>query len=372
MCRITKEFIRLVSFDSESYHEREIVDYLKERLLSLGLTVQEDDAAEKMGHKNEKSAGNIYAILKGNTAGEPILFSAHTDTVSPGKGKKAIVHADGKITSDGTTVLGADDVTGIVSILEALTVIQEKNLPHADIEVLFSVAEEPYCKGAKAFDYGKIKSKIAYVLDSGGELGTAAIAAPTILSVNVKIYGKSAHAGFAPHEGINALTAAVNALHQIAVGRVSAEETVNFGTITGGIQKNVVPDFVEITGEIRSSLHEKAVLKAERIKSVFTAEAEKSGAQAEVTVTEEIRAYKISEEEEAVKRFKRAANELGISNPVLREVFGGSDNNSFVRNGIRGIVVANPRSNAHTKQESTTVEGLHQSAQITLKLMTIS
>ena len=116
--RILEEFIKLVSFDSESFHEREIGEYLEKKLKDLGLEVTRDDAKEQILKKDPDrvdTTSNIYGYLKGDVKGETILFSSHLDTVSPGNGKKAIVKEDGTITSDGNTVLGADDVSGIVS-----------------------------------------------------------------------------------------------------------------------------------------------------------------------------------------------------------------------------------------------------------------
>ena len=55
-------------------------------------------------------------------------------------------------------VLGADDVCGIVEILEAVRIIQEQGVEHRSIEVLFTVAEEVYGKGAKVFDFSRVIS----------------------------------------------------------------------------------------------------------------------------------------------------------------------------------------------------------------------
>ena len=152
--RLVQTFCRMVSFDSPSYGEREICDFLTEHLTALGLRVQEDDAAQRI----HGTAGNLYAYLPATQGMEqlpPLLFSGHMDTVEPSKGKKAIVHADGTITSDGSTVLGADDCAALAAILEALTVMQENHLPHRASEILFSVAEETYCIGASVFDFSK-------------------------------------------------------------------------------------------------------------------------------------------------------------------------------------------------------------------------
>ena len=197
--------------------------------------------------------------------------------MAPGIGKKAIVGDDGIIRSDGNTVLGADDISGIVSILEALRTIREKGLKHPDIEVLITTAEEPFCEGAKYFDYRILKAKQAYVLDLNGPIGTAAIKAPSIVSFEIEIKGKAAHAGFAPEDGINALNIAVDSLSKLTTGHIDSETTVNFGTISGGTGKNIVPERVTITGEIRSTNHENALIITEEVFQTFRHMAKKAG-----------------------------------------------------------------------------------------------
>lgn len=374
--RLLKEFFHLASLDAESYEEREIADYLKRRLTELGLAVEEDQAGEqllslaaKSGRNPAKRAGNIYGYLKGNKEGDAILFSSHMDTVSPGNGKKAVLHEDGTITSDGTTVLGSDDAAGLVSILEALAQIQEKNLPHPDIEVLFPVAEEPYAQGSRLFDYSKVRAKKAYVLDLSGPVGGAATAAPSILSFHIVVEGKTAHAGFCPEAGIHAIGIAARAMAALPNGRTDSVTTVNFGTVQGGIQRNIVPDSCVITGEIRSLVHENALEQMEKIRQVFETEAEKAGGKAVIDVTEEFKAYRIEEEEQVIQQFLNACEELGIATELMT-TFGGSDNNHFVAHGIRGIVTACAMNEVHTTKEYTTVEQLAKSARLTLKLMT--
>ena len=286
--RLIENFISLTAVDSVSGDEAAMRAYLQKALAELGIDPETD------------GAGNLFARIPGTQAGEALLFSAHMDTVSPGKGKKAVLRPDGKITSDGTTILGADDASGIASILEALTVVREKELPHPEIEVLFTVGEEIYAMGSARFDYSRLKSKTAYVLDLTGGIGTAAIAAPTLLSLDITVHGRAAHAGFASENGINALSIAAGALSQLKTGRVSPDTTVNFGTIEGGDGKNIVPGKIHITGEVRSMRHEAALSEAMSVEEVFRREAEKLGGTAEVSFSEEIHAYRISEEEPVV------------------------------------------------------------------------
>ena len=373
--RLIDEFIHLVTFDAEPFEEREIADYLKERLQQLDLEVEEDSAGEDLreysGKKEDRLAGNLYGFLPGNLpAGEQqegILLSAHMDTVPPGKGKKAVLQEDGRIISEGNTVLGADDAAGIAEILEVLQVIKENNLPHPDIEVLFPIAEEPYAQGSRLFDYSKIKAKQAYVLDLSGPVGRAAVAAPSIISLRIQVEGKAAHAGFCPEEGIHAIGIAASAITQVPHGHIDADTTVNLGTIQGGTARNIVPDSCIITGEIRSMEHEKALAQAEKIRQIFEQEAKREGGKAEVTITEEFRAYRIGQDEPVVIRFQKACEELGLSGN-LEDTFGGSDNNHFTAHGIRGIVVANAMNEVHTTKEYTDCQELEKAAELTLKL----
>ena len=368
--RILQNFIHLTGIDSESFHERGVADALKTTLRTLGLKVSEDDADKTGGWKSKNSAGNVLGVLEGNREGEPILFSSHMDTVKPGVGKHPIVGASGKITSDGTTVLGADDIAGVAAILEALTVIREENLSHPRIEVLFPVAEELYGKGSALFDYGKIQAKTAYCLDLTEEIGTAAIAAPTILSVNIAVKGRSAHAGFNPEDGINALTAAANALSKLPTGYVAGDTTVNFGTISGGSITNAVPGLVTIGGEVRSMRHEEAQRRAETIRKVFEEEAAKIGAKAEITVTEEVHAYEMQPDESVVTRFVSAVEEAGLGEAKLTTTFGGSDNNHFAKHGLRGIVLSCAMHDVHSVHEYTDLHEMAKCAEIVLRLMT--
>lgn len=366
--RLTDEFSRLAAFDSESFHEKETAGYLFEKLRSLGLDVTRDDAGKLIGSGPE-GAGNIYGFLKGNSEGESLLFSAHMDTVSPGKGKKPVFHEDGTVTSDGTTVLGADDITGIAAILELLQVIQEDGLSHPDIEVVFFVAEEPYGRGSSVFDYLKIRSKTAYVLDLDGPVGTIANRAPTILQFRAEVTGKSAHAGFEPEKGISAIAALSKAVSELKLGRIDEETTANVGTIGGGTGKNIVPGSAYAEGEVRSLSDEKAWDLAEEIGKTFTKAAEEQGAKVAFTAKEMVHAYSVEEDAPVIKRYAKAMEGLGFGKPRIITTFGGSDNNNLSLHGISGIVVANAMNHVHTTQEYFSLDELEKSTEILLKLL---
>ena len=365
--RIIKEFKTLTEFDSETYHEKNISEYLIKRLKDLGLEVKSFDESQNLKkYSTSIDLGkNIIATLKGDIEGS-VLFLAHQDTVSPGNGKKALFNED-VITSDGNTVLGADDISGLVSIIEALEVIIEDKIPHKTIEVFFPIAEEAYAKGSKVFDYSNIISKEAYVFDLTGDIGEAAIEAPLIISFKVKIYGKSAHSGFNPEMGVDAIKIASNAISKIKTGRIDSNTTLNFGLISGGLMPNIVSDYVLVSGELRSCDEERGFDVLDNIKEVFTKEAKALNGRIELIEDVELHSYKISLDENVIKTFDYVCKKEGINTKYIK-TFGGSDNNNLVYHGIRGIVIASGYKNPHTKEERSNVLDLIKVSKIAIGL----
>jgi tripeptide aminopeptidase len=95
--------------------------------------------------------------------------------------------------------------------------------------VLFFIAEEIYGLGSKLFDYSTIKSKESYTLDLAGKVGSAAYKAPSLLTFNIKIRGKSGHSNFNSKETVNAITVAAKAIVEIKTGRINENSTCNIG-----------------------------------------------------------------------------------------------------------------------------------------------
>lgn len=362
--RIRRDFAELVSIDTPSFGERRMADRVKELLLEIGFEVHEDQAGEHYG----SDTGNVYGFLKGTISGTPILLSSHLDTVQPAFGKKAVFHEDGTITSGGDTVLGADDVAGIVEILEGIRHLREAHIPHRDVEILFPIAEEVYIKGTEVFDFGKIRAKEAYVLDLSGEPGAAALKAPSLISFKITVHGRAAHAGFAPEAGIHAVKVMAEAIGSLSLGRVDEETTLNIGTINGGTATNIVPDTCVCEGEIRSYRHEKALEQVEVLRDAFRAAAERSKAAFDLDSKIDLFAYETESSDPVTVRFEKACERLGIES-VLTSTFGGSDNNNFARHGIHGIVLSCGMHECHSVREYTSVRELAQGAALVAELL---
>ena len=361
--RLISLFKRLVEIDNPSRGERKICDSIIQVLKENQIVPKEDDSAEKIGG----TAGNLYAYIEGSLDLPPILFSAHMDTVEPSCGKKALISQEGIITSEGATVLGADNISGISVILEALSALKESGLPHRPIEILFDVSEETYCTGISNFNFTNIRSKEGYVLDLDGPVGRAAYQAPSILSFRAEFHGKATHAAFSPEHGIHGIKAAAKAISRIECGKVN-NTIVNIGTITGGIADNIVPDSCTITGEVRSFSHKDASRQLLIIERAVKRGAEEFGATWDFTSNTLCIAYCVAPEQLVAKRFKNVCASLGLQ-PRLEQTFGGSVNNHFVLHGMNGIVIAPGMNSCHSLNEYTTVEELERAANLTLSLM---
>lgn len=362
--RMVKEFCRLVSIDSPSFSEREMADYLIGVFAENQIMLEEDEAGSYFGG----NSGNLYGYWKGTLEGAPILFSMHMDTVEPAKGKKAVVHEDGKITSDGTTVLGADDLAAIAEVIEAVRSITEQKSAHRDVEFLISIAEEQHLRGSQVFDFSRLKAKESYVLDKTGQIGSAAVVAPSLATFEAVVRGKAAHAGFAPEEGVNAVLIASKAVTRIPLGHVGTEMTVNIGSIQSDFATNIVPSACTVKGEVRSFSHEAVLRQLKDIQNIFEEEAAMLGGVVEYQEDILFQAYVTPENAEVVRRYEDVCKRLGIK-PVLERTFGGSDQNHLSANGVRGMVLASAMQQAHSGSEYTTVSDMEKVTKIVMGLM---
>jgi tripeptide aminopeptidase len=181
------------------------------------------------------------------------------DTVGPGEGIKPQVEPD-IIRSDGSTILGADDKSGIAIVCEVLRILQEEEIPYGEIEIVFTICEETGLQGARHLDVSHLHARTGLVLDSSNP-DRLINRAPSANRLQVTVRGLEAHAGVCPEKGINAIRIASEAIAGMRLGRLDDETTANIGIIEGGNAINIIPNAVTIHGEARS--HDEAKLKAQ-------------------------------------------------------------------------------------------------------------
>ncbi len=362
MEQMISEFLELAAYSVPSKHEAEIRQCLLEKLLELGFSVSVDHAFP------ETHSGSLYGYLPGQLPGEPILFTAHMDTVTPCENKKITVETDGTIHTDGTTILGGDDLTGVVEILEAVRQIREKKLPHRDIEVIFTACEEYFVEGAQKLDYSRIRSHQAYVLDTDGEIGTAVLAAPTGIRIMATLEGKASHAALKPEDGINAVAMAADAISHMRLGRVDQDTTANIGIIRGGGSGNIVPDSCFVEGETRSLIHESALRQRDHMAQCFREAAKRAGGTVNFDISVVYSAWSVEEDAPICRRFERAARQAALQ-PVFQRACGGSDASFLSAHGISCLVLASGMHEIHSVREYTTVQEMKTMAQVVQYLM---
>jgi peptidase T-like protein len=362
--RILAEFFELVRTNSPTKDERLVADILKDRLQNLGLNVTEDNAGQVIGG----NSGNIIAYLKGTLPKAPtVLFSAHMDTVQPCLNIEPVLN-DGLITSAGPTILGADDKSGIVPILEALRTLQELAIPHGDIQVVFSIAEEGGLNGSKNIDKTQLNADFGYVLDTGGKPGNVILGAPGQDRINVTIKGRAAHAGVEPENGVSAIVVAAQAISRLHTGRIDEETTSNFGTIQGGRATNIVADLVEITCETRSRNLDKLEHLTAQLCEVFKDTAEEFGASSEIEVLRLYDPLNIAKESRIAVLTDQAIKSAGLTTE-FGVTGGGSDANNFNRYGVPCVVLGTGMQKYHTTDESIEEEDLYRSAELILEII---
>lgn len=366
MQEIVREFVELVKIPVHSRDERLIADSLKIKLLELGLEVYEDDVGQKIGG----NAGNIIAVLRGQTALPAVIFSAHMDRVANnGCIQPQIDERQGIITSDGQSILAADNVAGLSVILAALRHIKGSGQVHGDIEVVLSACEEDGVLGSKYLDYSRLQSKIALVFDISGRVGRIVNRAPSKCKLSYTIHGKSAHAGNEPEKGINAIKAAAALINSLPDGRISPCTTANIATIhAGGTTTNTVCDRVEILAEVRSN----ETVEFDELLDTFRSASKLIEREFGVTVdyAEDIfyRSFYVKEDELLIELLKKSMLSEGVS-AAITSGGGGMDGNRFNAQGIKSVGVAPGYEKNHTPNERVHIADLEKCTAIAVKFV---
>lgn len=361
--RLLDTFLEYVQIDSETGNEKAFADRMVQELKSLGGIVTTDNAGEALG----SNGYNIYSTFEGTLPGEPILFSAHMDTVKPGIGIKPVV-ADGVIRSSGDTILASDDKSGVAGIIEAIRSIKEKQIPHRTFEVIFTICEEGGLRGAKQLDYSRIKSKKGVALDSSGNVGKIIAQAPGQIKIYADVIGKTAHAGIAPETGISAIQVAAHGIAKMNLLRLDDETTANIGTINAQYATNIVPDKVSIIAETRSRNYDKLQAQAKHMVDCLQHACDEFGAKLECRCDTAYVSYNVPHDHVLIKELSAVLVDMGIE-PVVGSTGGGSDVNIFNLNGIDAVVLATGMSKVHTTNEYIEVRQLELTAEMMYRLM---
>lgn len=368
--RLAETFSRLVQIDSVSRNEAAICGELRNILETMGAETVVDDAGKAVG----SNTGNLIARFPGGVDVPVLMLNAHMDTVEPGNGVKP-VYKDGVFTSDGTTILGADDKSAIAILLEVLTVLCEDRISHGPLEVVLTICEEIGLQGAKHLDLGLLTANFGYALDATDTAGIVT-RAPGANHLKFVVYGKDAHAGAAPEKGINAISIAAKAIAGLTLGRIDRETTCNIGVIQGGVATNIIPGQVTVHGEVRSHDPKKLADLTRTIVSAFETavrefvpqSTEAGKPRLEVEIVPDFTRTHIPDDHPVVALAVKAAENLGRT-LIPKVTGGGADANVFFSKGIMTGVLGTGMRDMHTVREWVRLSDMIRAAELVLEII---
>jgi tripeptide aminopeptidase len=351
--RLTGTFLNLLQIDSPSLEEAAIAKYVRAELESLGWDVTDDSTGPQIGNLLARRSAPSGSTL-------PVLLSTHLDVVEPCRGVRPRIR-HGTIESDGTTVLGADAKAGVAALLEVARVLHEADRADlaARLELLFTWGEEVGHRGAKAFKRSLARAKHGFVLDALMRVGSIVIAAPTYVAFTIRIQGRAAHAGVEPEQGVSAIAVAARAIDRLRWGRLDDITTTNIGSIVGGSARNVVPDTVDLVGEIRSLNADRVADRQRAMVETFQAACSEFRADMQVDAEQVYAGYRLSETAPAVQQAQRAFAAVGGSAELV-STGGGSDANELNAVGLECCVLGIGAEACHSVRERITVSELRR------------
>jgi tripeptide aminopeptidase len=351
--RLVNSFCELVRIDSPSGEEEDVSKHLEERLRGLGFQIERD------------AYGNVIASEDGDN---PLLLSAHMDTVEPGRGIKPQVRGD-RIESDGTTILGGDCKAGVAAIMEALEATAAEGKTRRPVQVVFTRDEEIGLVGAANLDYSLIRAKESVVFDGNGPVNHITGASPTYMRFDVTIKGRAAHAGVEPEKGLSAIRIATDIISELPQGRLDEETTFNVGHISGGSVRNAVPADAAFGGEFRSRNTETLDLLRMQVLTTMKRARERYR---EATIQEELEVmfhmYNLDPNDPIVRLVTRVMGELRLAPDILPSG-GGTDANAMRLNGIDCVVVGMSTNEMHTVNEYVLITDLVDTARFCERVM---
>ncbi|MPM00267.1 Peptidase T [bioreactor metagenome] len=400
MKKVEERFLEYVKINTKSDETTKVTPSTKGQLV---LAEKLCDELKEVGLKDAKISqhGYVYATLDKNSNKDlPVIgFIAHMDTAPDYSGEsvnpKIVANYDGKdiklndsvvlspkfspelkqyigktlITTDGTTLLGADDKAGIAEIMTAMEyLVNHPEIEHGTIKVGFTPDEE-IGEGADNFDVEGFGADFAYTMD-GGRVGELEYENFNAAGVKVQINGVNVHPGYAKGKMLNSIMVANEFINSLPLDEVP-EKTDKYegfshltdieGTIENTSLNYIVRDFFTDSFEERK----------EKFKNI---EKELNKKYGEGTVIVNIKdQYKNMKEKiepvmHIVENAKEAMIEAGVT-PIVRPIRGGTDGARLSFMGLPTPNIFAGGENFHGKYEYVPVESMEKAVQVIVNIV---
>lgn len=356
---LTELFISLAKIDGISHNEKAVAEFIIKYLTGLGF----EPYLDKSEKKTKSNTGNVICKING---GGDVLFLSHMDTARSTAGLK-VIRQNGKLTSDGKTVLGVDNRVGNTILLATANYLSKNKSIKKGITLAFTTCEETTLAGSKNLELNDDINRV-FVFDSYMRPGNFIRSSLGAATFKIEIQGKASHAGISPEKGINAIKVASNAICKSKTGRINDKTTVNFGIIRGGTGVNVVPENVYLEGEVRSATKEKVEEQLKLIEKTFNEFGKDYGAEIYFDYDWDFMPFFIDEKEKVYRDIVNAIEKSGLT-PTAVDSNGGSDANSMNERGIPAVNIGIGAQNPHSNEEFIYLEDLENDFQIAKNLV---
>lgn len=398
---LKERFLKYVSFDTQSDEKSEtfpstdkqlvLLKYLKEEMETLGMTeVEMDEYGYVMGSIPATAGYEDVPVIG---------FISHVDTSPDMKGAdinpQIIENYDGKdirlnaslvlspkefpelefykghtlITTDGTTLLGADDKAGVAEIMTAAEYfIKHPEIPHGKIRIGFTPDEE-IGRGVDFFDVKKFGARFAYTVDGGFE-GELEYENFNAASASIKIQGRNIHPGYAKNKMINALQVATE-IHAALPPEQCPEHTEGYEGFYHLIAINGSVEEASVNYIIRDHCRQKFEYKKEYLKAIVELLSRKFG---EDVITLDIKDQYYNMREmvephyEVIEKAVKAMEDAGVT-PLIKPIRGGTDGSRLSYMGLPCPNIFTGGMNFHGKFEYCSLTTMEKAKNVILNIV---
>ncbi|MEJ8678199.1 peptidase T [Plesiomonas shigelloides] len=282
------------------------------------------------------------------------------------------LHGKTLITTDGKTLLGADDKAGIAEIMTAIMRLKESNIPHGDIRVGF-IPDEEIGRGAQYFDVKRFAADWAYTID-GGAVGELEYENFNAASAVIHIQGNNVHPGSAKDVMVNALTLAAQ-FHASMPVEETPEHTEGYegffhlnqfkGTVEKAELHYIIRDFDSDCFAARKRLLQ------DKVDSLNTGM--RNGCHATISFSDAYRNMrdKVLKHPHIIDIARQAMQECGVT-VCEKPIRGGTDGAQLSYRGLPCPNIFTGGYNFHSKHEFVTVEGMESAVDVIARIAALT
>jgi len=356
-----------VTIDDKSYIQATLPSNLDYDVPTIGFVAHFDTTPDFTG------ANVKPQIVKNYDGGDIILNKEQNIVLSPSYFEDLLLYkGQTLITTDGTTLLGADDKAGVTEIVTAMEyLIQNPHIKHGTLKVGFTPDEE-IGRGADFFDVEKFGCEWAYTMD-GSQIGELEYENFNAAGVKLKFKGKSVHPGYAKGKMINSMLLATKYISKLPKDEVP-ERTKGYEGffhvvhLDGSIEETNVQLIIRDHSRKKFEKRKKEVVKiADKFNKKY---AKQFGADiVEIEVKDQY--YNMREKVEQVKHIvdlaEQAMKALDIK-PLIKPIRGGTDGSRLSFMGLPCPNIFAGGHNFHGKYEYVPVESMQKAIDVIIKI----